>query len=509
MTHIHFKSSILLLLLLLFSVTVSAQGNRQFSVASFALDQLDLTAKNEQYKKMDGNGSLYAIIKVSSTAANDNLKEYRFNFGNLSHEVVEHEGKLWVYVQRNAKHVTISRQGFSTIDKYDLGTTIEAGRTYEMKLSPSVKGVYSQMVMFAVEPVGTKATVIIKKKANGASEEVFGITDEYGGVANNLAYGTYTYKVMAEGFYTSEGQFTLNDVSNTHTEKVALKAKFATITLQVPCEADIYVNGELKGRKEWTGRLNSGTYVVECRQANYRPSSQSVTIEENTNRTITLEAPTPITGILSVMSKPLGADISIDGEPQGTTPCNIPQLLIGSHTIVLAKDGFEKTTQTFDITEGQVTNLNVTLTKGETPSSVVVQESFDNSVVQKKNADISKSLVKNYKQKANLFNIIGYGAGGAMVVAGAIWTALASEGNGNDASIMGGCALAGGGLLCGGACILVANIYKNKAKRLQATSLWKQNFNLNNGSTLSASIDMLKDGVNNRQILGLGLQYSF
>ena len=52
--------SLLALVLLLFAgtATTNAQQKLKFTVASFELDQFDLTAKNEAYKKVDGNGSL-------------------------------------------------------------------------------------------------------------------------------------------------------------------------------------------------------------------------------------------------------------------------------------------------------------------------------------------------------------------------------------------------------------------------------------------------------------------
>ena len=353
------------LFLLMAGVTLAlAQTRQQFSVAGFGLDQFDLTAQNEQYKKIDGSGSLYAIIKVTSTNADDDLRAYRFNFGNMNHEVTEHDGALWVYVQRNAKYVTISRPGYATVERYDLQTTIEAGRTYLMQLSTAPKQVYTQMVMFAVTPVDCRATVMVKSSAAGASEDVIGITDESGATAKGLPFGSYTYRVMAEGYHTTEGRFTLDDMARTHTEQVTLRPKFGTVTLRVASDADIYVNGELKGRRSWTGRLNGGSYQVECRQANHRPSTQALTVQENESRTIDLPSPTPITGMLSVMSQPLGATITVDGKQQGTTPQQLPQLLIGNHTLVLSKDGYERVTQTFDITEGQTTSLNIALKKG-------------------------------------------------------------------------------------------------------------------------------------------------
>ena len=370
MTHFHFKSSILLLLLLLFSVTASAQDKRQLSVASFSLDQFDMTSRNEQYKKIDGNGSLYAIIKVTSSNPDDKLSEYRFDFGNMNHEVVNRDGELWVYVQRNAKFVTISRQGFATINKYDLGLTIEEGRTYAMILSPATMKIDYQMVMFAVKPVDNKGMVSVKSTIGDGTEEMIRLSETEGTAAKNLPFGTYTYKVMAEGFYPSEGSFTLNNMSQTHTENVTLKAKYATVTLTVAADADIFVNGELKGRRTWTGRLNGGAYQVECRQEHHRPTMQNITVVENVNKTFNLTSPTPITGILSVISEPLGATIAIDGVNKGTTPSNITDVLIGKHTVVVSKDGYEQATQTFDITEGQTTSLNLSMKKAIVTTAV-------------------------------------------------------------------------------------------------------------------------------------------
>ena len=310
-----------LLFLLMIGMPLHAQ-QRQFSVVSFGHDSFDLTAKNDQYKKVDGNGSLYAIIKVTSTNPTDQLEDYRFNFGNMNHEVVKRDGELWVYVQRNAKMVTISRPGFATINKYDLKTTIEAGNTYTMQLSAAAAKVLTQMVMFSINPSSANATITVRPMG-GNDENVLGITDESGAIAANLPYGSYTYRILAEGYYTTEGQFTLNDVNQTHVEKADMKAKFGMVTLHVDADADIYINGELRGHQTWTGRLNSGQYVVGCRQANHRSTTQTITIEENTTRTFELPAPEPITGTLAVMSKPLGTNITVDGQPQGTSTTSI------------------------------------------------------------------------------------------------------------------------------------------------------------------------------------------
>ena len=193
------RTRFLAVLLLLIGVMSSmcAQQRQKFSIASFEQDPFDLTAKNDVYKKIDGSGSLYAIIKVTSNNPEDNLKEYNFNFGNLRSIVEQHDDELWVYVQKNAKLVTISRTGYTTISKYDLKTTIEAGKTYTMSLTTTGPVVYTQMLQFVVRPVNVGAVVMIKSSKQNATEEMFGTVDATGSVAKSMEYGTYTYKGLS------------------------------------------------------------------------------------------------------------------------------------------------------------------------------------------------------------------------------------------------------------------------------------------------------------------------
>ena len=340
-----------------------AQPKQQFRVENFELDQFDMTARNEAFKEVDGNGSLYAIIKVTSSTPNDDLSAYNFNFGNMNSKVKMKDGELWVYVQRNAKMVTISRNGYETINKYDLQTTIEEGRTYTMRLSTQAKKLQLQMVLFKVSPANSNAVITVTSETGNQLEQMLGMVDASGQKPKNLEYGSYTYKIIAENYYPSEGRFTLNDMSQTHVETVVLRPQFSEIMLTVGSNADIYVNNELKGQRTWKGPLNAGTYQVECRQQNHKPTLQTIVVVENKPQTITLQAPTPITGILSVISNPLGATITVDGKNYGQTPQNISDLLIGRHLVKLSMTGYEDLTQTVEIQENNLTETSLVMNK--------------------------------------------------------------------------------------------------------------------------------------------------
>ena len=351
---------------------LSAQQLLRFSVAEFVQDPLDLTARSDQHKRSDTNGALYSIIKVKSNLPDDDLQAYRFDFGYMKSFVEHHPEaeELWVYVQKNAKVVSISRDGYISVSKYDLRTTIDAGATYNMLLSVAGPTLKMQMVMFRVKPSTAKAVVMVRGERPGAVEEMFGIVDETGAVAKSLPFGSYTYRVAAENYYPSEGRFMLNNQAENHVEDVTLRGNFGNITLNVESAADIYVDGERKGTRTWTGALKAGSHQVECRQANHKPTSQAITIAENETRTITLTPPTPITGTLSITSRPLGAKITIDGKDYGETPKNISGLLIGRHTVELSGSGNRGGKQDVEIQENQTAVIDMELAQRDNYAKV-------------------------------------------------------------------------------------------------------------------------------------------
>ena len=256
-------TTLLLILSMGIAATAQTQQKTKFAIASFGQDPFDTTPTNPQYEKVDGNGARYAIIKVTSTNPEDDLRAYRFNFGQLNSLVEEHDGQLWVYVQRNAKLVTITREGYQTIDKHDLGLTIEAGKTYIMQLASAGITVANQMVMFNVSPANSNAKIIVKSEKSGAREEDLGSINASGMLGKSLPMGTYTYRVVANDYHPSEGRFTLNDKSSMYIEVVELNDSTPKYIRSIPEGAKLYINGNYVGTTPHTIKLPSGDYHLK------------------------------------------------------------------------------------------------------------------------------------------------------------------------------------------------------------------------------------------------------
>ncbi len=363
MKKIIFKIIILLPLLLAAVPSVYSQKSEgKFSIASFELSPLDLDASAGSATSIeDGNGDLFAIIKVTSNNPDDDLSSYNFNFGDMQDIEKPKDGELWVYVQRNAKHVTITRNGYRPIKNYEFGFTIQPGRVYSMSLSVTAPTVYRQMLQFNVEPAGVKATVFVRGINDNDMQRLGDIDEATGSFAKSLELGTYTYEIYSDNYHKSEGRIVLKERNGHHIEEVTLRPKFSNITLNAGSGIDIYINDERVGHDTWTGILNAGTYNIECRKPNHKSVVDVITVKENDDQTIYLSQPTPIIGVLAVTSTPLGANIKIDGKDYGVTPKNIDGLLIGTHTVELSKANYKSETATVEILENQTAECHVAL----------------------------------------------------------------------------------------------------------------------------------------------------
>ena len=167
----HIRLSIFTILLLLFAaMPAAAQQMQKFHVESFEENPFDMSGKEKPTSRDDGTGTLYAIIKVRSTDPKDDLKAYELDFDYLKDVQEMHDGILWVYVQYGAKTVTIKRDGFYTVERYDLKTTLQPGKVYDMKIKPEPKVISMQFLMFEVTPADCKGTVMFAEE--GGAEKL-------------------------------------------------------------------------------------------------------------------------------------------------------------------------------------------------------------------------------------------------------------------------------------------------------------------------------------------------
>lgn len=114
-------------------------------------------------------------------------------------------------------------------------------------------------------------------------------------------------------------------------------------------------------------------------------------------------------------------------------------------------------------------------------------------------------------QKAKRLKKAGWISGGIMLAAGALITGCFDSFDDEIYGLTVGPLLMGGGIITTTACLVRAKNLKKKASRLSVSSapLYQQDFKLKNGTTLSPSLDILKDNTQRNTTFGVGLTYNF
>ena len=179
--------------------------------------------------------------------------------------------------------------------------------------------------------------------------------------SNNLPSGEHNVKIV-KPLYNPYSQIVV--VKDNQTTKITplLNADFSTVTITVDNDADIYVNEEKKGTGSWTGRLSSGTYVLETKKEGHRGTLMNVDITATqATQTIQLPSPTPIYGSLNITSTPSMADVFIDGKMVGQTPLFLPEILSGKHDLLISYSGYNDNKSHIEVIEGENNPIQIFL----------------------------------------------------------------------------------------------------------------------------------------------------
>lgn len=198
-------------------------------------------------------------------------------------------------------------------------------------------------------------------------------------IIERIPEGSVEVRFVMDDYYSSSLSVDIVGDGSRQTISQNLKPQFANISFTCTNNnAEIWIDNQFKGKGMWSGRLNSmSKHYVETRLKGHVSQSINVTVKDGEDATYTLAEPIPIYGTLNLTTNPLDCTIILDGEEIGETPY-ISNLLVGEHTITLAKDGYLRTTFSVNIEKNKRLDIDKTLEKGRLKSQVTVS-CFDKS----------------------------------------------------------------------------------------------------------------------------------
>lgn len=307
-------------------------------------------------------------------------KTYRMTLNFQKQKMVKRILQFKVSPANEGAIVKVKAEGAA--DDYQLWGTVDAQGCID-RLLPT--GTYLYEVSAASYATAQGRVTLVKGEGNSVETVTlrpnFGyleITDANGIAGaevyvNNQKVGTVPYKsdrmecgsnyqlMISKGelYKTFSSTF---EIRSGETTKLSphLLSNFAETTIKVDNNAEIFVNGESKGKGSWTGPLSAGDYDIECRLPYHTPSTKQIEVKPDVSEIFIIDTPKPIEGILYVTSKPSGAKIQLDGKDLGKTPWN-GAVLIGKHQVAVMMDNYKTEIRDVDIRMNEESTVDVKL----------------------------------------------------------------------------------------------------------------------------------------------------
>ena len=354
------KRIVIILSLLIAAFDVCGQ---KLTVEKMEVAPMDLSASTQL--RNDRNGNPCGLVKVQLATPGASFE------GNVIGDAEFKKGEYWVYMSEGSYMLNVKHASFLPLfvnfRDYDI-KEVESKVTYVLTL------VMPQMGPVNVDD-GMRYLVMSVEPAEGAVVMIDGTLKKLtnGKLSLPLMAGLHNYSVACDGYQTQTG--TVNLVEDRTMLPIRLESTMATLSISCATPtASLFVNDEMKGRGEWSGRLSAGSYRVEARQDGYRPQRQSITLAERGKENIVIPALQAIVGNLNVNYQPIDAEVWLDGKKLGVSPNIFRNIMVGSHQVEIRAKHHHSLSQMLVIEENKTFTLEGSLKKGDPVPDVVKQK---------------------------------------------------------------------------------------------------------------------------------------
>ena len=145
--------------------------------------------------------------------------------------------------------------------------------------------------------------------------------------------------------------------------KVEMKPVFGVVHVKTDNESEIFIDGELKGKTAWEGRLINGLHSVEIKKDKYHIHTEKIDVKAGEEHNIEVKLK-PKTGTVKVVGKPFKAIVFLDEAKIGVTPLTKRDLLIGTYQLKVELKGYATFSEKIEIEEDTTVNVKYSLASG-------------------------------------------------------------------------------------------------------------------------------------------------
>jgi formylglycine-generating enzyme required for sulfatase activity len=162
--------------------------------------------------------------------------------------------------------------------------------------------------------------------------------------------GQHVLRVLADRYQPFETTVEVEGRDRRQQIEVGLKPNWADVTVATqPPGAAIRVGGEPLGISPATVPVAAGTAELEVRLDGFKPWRQALTVAAGEAVTLPVITLQETDALLTVVTTPPGAAVTVDGRYRGATPLEAEVASGRAHAVMVAKPGYETVTRSMTI----------------------------------------------------------------------------------------------------------------------------------------------------------------
>lgn len=204
------------------------------------------------------------------------------------------------------------------------------------------------------------ARVDVQANVEGAQILVDGREEATTPAVVTVGLGEHTVTVTSPGFSTWSRTITTGGRQELTLEAELRPLPGVVSVESTPSSAEVWVDGEQRGRTPWTGELEGGGHVIELRLADHRVQQRQIAVLPGQRSEVEVEL-SPTQGVLAIGVDAPDARLRVDSEDRGVGPFAPLELSPGRYTLELDAPGYASWSSAVDVLDDRTTRVDVQL----------------------------------------------------------------------------------------------------------------------------------------------------
>ena len=236
-----------------------------------------------------------------------------------------------------------------------------------------VHAVLAGLLLLSGTALAQDGTGTLRVSTDKGSATVYLGTEEVGDspLSQQVNVGTYTIRVLKDGFEPYVRKIHIRSNQTTSVTAKLFKGKGSVEFLVEPSGAVLKLNKSKETFKTPVRLkdLKDGTYAYTLSADGHETEKGRFEFRTGKNVLITAELQSSA-GLVSVISRPRGATVLLDGREVGTTPLALEDVEAGEHSVQIMKRGYASVFRRFDTSDGSKGEVEARLPKRGVPLTV-------------------------------------------------------------------------------------------------------------------------------------------